>query len=269
MKTVGKRHRFLPSDCDRPAYIEVFEENSSDLFSSEEIAEWARKLGRPGPNGERKLKELLILACTSARLFLSEGSIDHQAGDRKAVEDDQDGNDQKTVDRLPRLAERIHNISAELLDLPKDIQNALRVRIQFLTGRDLYKEMVWLRRLAQILEDVDKVRRSSGPKPETRKTDEYGMPITTDPPVWKFRTRVGQPSQEGQSFVVDVFYEVIEEFVGQPLPSPRSKKRHSGLELVRHLAQKMLPSGTSEAQIHTLLRHFHKRWVLRKRTATS
>jgi hypothetical protein len=245
--------RILPSD--RTTYIEALGENADCLLSPEEITDWAGKLGRLGDDGERELKQLLILACCFARPFSSKGS---------SVEDDR-----KVVKQLRNLAKRISEIHTELSKLPENAQAALAARVIFRAEMDHDKGMAWLGILPRMLGNVAEVWRQRGPEPESRNPDT--MPsLDCNPPTWHQHPWVGQPSLEPQSFVIDILYEVVEKFTREPLPSPRSKNKHCGLNLVRFLVRKIFPPATTSAkQIDTMFVHFHKRWLLKKRNCGS
>jgi hypothetical protein len=150
--------------------------------------------------------------------------------------------------QLPNLAGRINKIHAELSQLPVNIQAALHLRVVFRARLNHDEAMAWLRILPRMLEDLAEDWGRPWPKPKSK------------------QSLAGRPSLERESLVIDVFYEAVEEFIGKRLPSPRSKNDNKGLQLVRLLVQRIFPlAATEESGIPTMLGHFHKRWLRRKK----
>ena len=206
-------------------------------LSADEITEWAGRLGCGGANSERRLQNLVTYWFDQASSF--SGVL--QATDEARVRDYVKRRlgrgeapdaialppDFHRIDKwLPDLSGRLSAIRAELIDLPGDVNAALRVRF------------------ANYDEALDHLAA-------------LAVMLNTIAGVWH-RPHPGQPSLERESRAVELLICAVEEFIGEEFPSPRSCKRDAELDFGRLLAGRLFPQAT-RAEIDTMLRLFHNR----------
>src|SRR5262249_2686950 len=128
------------SPADRAEYIEILGEHANCPLSPAEIIDWARKLGRPGSDCERELRELLTIAFWNASSSLPA---------REPFEDEV-----RVDKRLPEIAKPLGSIHRDLLSLPSDVDAALRVRSGFGEYDKALDNLRALRRMLDELADL-------------------------------------------------------------------------------------------------------------------
>jgi hypothetical protein len=205
-------------------------------LSACEITKWAKWLGG-GADRERRLKDLVTYWFAQASSLSGVLKATDEARVRDYVKPRLDKGDPPDtiilpehfhrIDQwLPELADRLSAIRAELLDVPGVVDAALRVRF------------------GNYVEALDHL-------------SDLAVMLNTIAEAWH-RPHPGNPSLEMESHPVELLICAVEDFMEEEFPSPRSYKRAAEIEFARLLAGRLFPQAT-DAQIKTMLQHFHNR----------
>jgi hypothetical protein len=191
-------------------------------FSDEEIAHWAPRLGSPAsthPN-VRAARERRLRAVVIR--WFDQASTLYRV---RTLPPNWAHASMRVDEALPKIAGRLKAIREELLTLPGSVTALLGVRY---ANYDL--ALTALGALPFMLDDVA----AAWHKPHS-----------------------GQPKLWIEAEVIGLLIKGVEQFTGEELSSPRSRKRQVEFDFVRLLSIRLLPK-LSDANFRTALGHWHK-----------